>query len=653
MNEQSAVRVLLVEDDRADVRIFRRHAADSKLYRIAVDHVTTCKDAVHRLSETPYDLVFLDLRLAGSDSGLDALRSLRSSAPGVPVVVLTGTGNEHLAVETMRHGAADYVCKDNFNCTALERSTRYALQQERSAAERGRAEEALRESEARFRALFESIPEGVIVHDNDGNILYVNDVTVKRLEWPAEELTGRSLHEIVAPESRAIIPDHTRQVRTSGSCTFETTYVARSGRLIEAEVNEHPIEFGGQDAVLSVARDITERKETERQRQRLEDQMLRAQKLESLGVMAGGIAHDFNNLLVGVLGNAGLAMMELPPESPVRETVRQIQTAARRAAELCRQMLAYSGKGKLVVQPLDVSKLVQEMAHLLEAAVSGKARVHYDFAEDLPPVRGDASQLTQVIMNLVTNASEAIGESSGTITLRTGAMEVDRKYLATTYLGEELPEGDYVYLEVSDTGCGMDRQTQDSMFDPFFTTKFVGRGLGLAAVMGIVRGHRGAAKVYSEPGRGTTFKVLLPRDGRQTEQVETAGDGPPGWRGTGTLLVVDDEESARAVSKAALQSCGFQVLTAADGQEGVRVFREHADEIVAVILDLTMPHMNGEQAFTGLRRIRKDVPIILASGYAQEEVVCRFAGKGVAGFVRKPYEPQDLLAKVREALGED
>ncbi|MCK4282965.1 MAG: response regulator [Candidatus Brocadiae bacterium] len=653
MNEQSTVRVLLVEDDRGDVRIFRRHAADSQLYRIAVDHVTTCKDAVHRLSERAYDLVFLDLRLAGSRSGLDALRGLRSAAPEVPVVVLTGTGSEHLAVETMKHGAADYISKDNFNCAVLERSTRYALQQERSAAERRRAEEALRESEARFRALFESIPEGVIVHDNDGNILYANDVTAKRLEWPAEQLTGRNLREIVTPENRAPIPDHARQVRTSGSCTFETTYVSRSGRLIEAEVNGHPIEFGGQNAVLSVTRDITERKETERQRQRLADQMLHVQKLESLGVMAGGIAHDFNNLLVGVLGNAGLAMMELPPESPVRETVQQIQTAARRAAELCRQMLAYSGRGKLVIQPLDLSKLVQEMAHLLEAAISRRASVHYDFAEDLPRVQGDASQLTQVIMNLVTNASEAIGESSGTITLRTGAMEVDRKYLSTTYLGEELPEGDYVYLEVSDTGCGMDRQMQDKIFDPFFTTKFVGRGLGLAAVMGIVRSHHGAAKVYSEPGRGTTFKVLLPRDGRQTEQVETAGGTCTGWRGTGTLLVVDDEESARAVSKAALQRCGFEVLTAADGQEGVRVFREHADEIVAVILDLTMPHMSGEQAFTALRRVRKDVPIILASGYAQEEVICRFAGKGVAGFVRKPYEPQALLAKVREALGED
>ena len=396
--------------------------------------------------------------------------------------------------------------------------------------------------------------------------------------------------------------------------------------------------------------DITERKRAEEERRQLELQIQHAQKLESLGVLAGGIAHDFNNLLVGVLGYAGLAEMELPADSPARESVQKIEKAARRAADLTRQLLAYSGRGRFAVEWVDLPALVEEMAHLLQTSVSKKARLEYDFARDLPPIEGDATQLRQVVMNLITNASDALGDQSGAITLRSGVVHVDRDELAETYLSADLPEGPYVYVEVSDTGCGMDEETLAKIFDPFFTTKFPGRGLGLAAVLGIVRGHRGALKVTSEPGRGSTFRVLLPCGGRPEAPVEAEPAPGGNWRGAGTILVVDDEESVRAVAQLILERSGFAVLTAVDGREALDVFRAHRDEIALVLLDLTMPHLSGEETLQELRRISADVRVILSSGYNEQEVAGRDAGKSPVRFIQKPYSPSALIEKVREAL---
>ena len=403
--------------------------------------------------------------------------------------------------------------------------------------------------------------------------------------------------------------------------------------------------------MVGVAMDITERKQAEEERRTLETQVQHAQKLESLGVLAGGIAHDFNNLLMGILGNADIALNELPATSPARKSIREIETAAKRAADLTRQMLAYSGKGRFVIEPLSLNSLLEEMAHLLEISVSKKVAMKCHFAQDMPMVCGDASQIRQIIMNLITNASESIGDKSGVISIRTGIMHCDRAYLADTCLTEELPEGRYAYFEVSDTGCGMDADTLAKIFDPFFTTKFTGRGLGLAAVLGIVRSHKGAIKVYSEPGRGTTFKVLLPAMEQQTPETQTEDHVGNDLRGSGTILLVDDEEIVRKVGRRMLERAGFQVITAEDGEEAIEVFRVHVNEISCIILDLTMPRMDGGQTFSELQRIRKGTPVILSSGYDEQEVTERFAGKNVAGFIQKPYQGVRLLSKIKEVLG--
>jgi nitrogen-specific signal transduction histidine kinase/CheY-like chemotaxis protein len=397
--------------------------------------------------------------------------------------------------------------------------------------------------------------------------------------------------------------------------------------------------------MLLSTQDITDQRNLERQ-------MLHSQKLESLGVLAGGIAHDFNNLLAGVLGNADLALMDVAPTSPARESLTGISQAARRASELCRQLLAYSGKGRFHVQPVDLAELVHEMGQLLSISISKKAVLKYQFAPDLPAIEADATQLRQVIMNLILNASEAIGERSGAISLTTGMIRCDADYLGGAYCAEGIGPGDFVYLEIADTGHGMDRAIRDRIFDPFFTTKFTGRGLGLAAVLGIVRGHRGAIRVYSEPERGTTFKILFPASSQLAPAAMDKTRSSEHWQGKGMILVVDDEEAIRSLSRRMLERSGFSVITATDGREAVERFRLRMDDIVLVVLDLTMPHLDGEACFRLLRELKPDVKVLLSSGYNEQDVVSLFAGRSPAAFIQKPYTTNELLAKVREVLGE-
>jgi CheY-like chemotaxis protein len=381
--------------------------------------------------------------------------------------------------------------------------------------------------------------------------------------------------------------------------------------------------------------------------------VLHAQKLESLGVMAGGIAHDFNNLLTGILGNLGIAMMHLQPNTPAAQRLERAEKAALRASGLTNQMLAYSGRGHVHVETVDLSLTVKDMAHLVDTAISKKAVLRYDFAVEPPFLSGDPGQIRQILMNLLTNASEALGEESGVITVRTGMLHADRGYLAASYLGEDLPAGEYVFLEVEETGCGMDRETLAKIFDPFFSTKFTGRGLGLAALLGIVRGHHGTVRVDSAPGRGTSFRVLFPRLQEREEPPRVERDHEETRAGGGgTILVIDDEEEVRDAARAILERFGYRVLEASDGEDGVERYREHAGEIDAVLLDLSMPRMDGVEVFREIRQIRSDARVLLSSGYGEREAVHRLSGQGLAGFIPKPFRAVTLVEKLRRALEE-
>lgn len=381
----------------------------------------------------------------------------------------------------------------------------------------------------------------------------------------------------------------------------------------------------------------------------IDQRLLETQKLESLGVLAGGIAHDFNNIVMTILGNADLAERGLSPDSPARENLHEITQSAKRAANLCQQLLAYSGKGRFEKRTLDLNAVIMEMEQMLKMSVSKKSTIRFSLAPDLPLLEADLAQIQQVVMNLVINASEAITTTCGVITLSTGSMCCDRAYLREIWSGEELREGLYDFIEVADNGCGMDETVRSRIFEPFFTTKVTGRGLGLAAVMGLVRGHSGAVKVYSEPGRGSTFKLLFPA----AAVPESSGPRPEAvgkWRGSGIVLLVDDDESVRKVGRRMLEALGFSVLLADDGREAVEVFRARKDDISCVILDLTMPVMDGGDAFHQLRAIDPDVVVLLSSGYNEQETMEQFEGSGLDGFIQKPYQVPMLEEKLKMIL---
>ena len=389
---------------------------------------------------------------------------------------------------------------------------------------------------------------------------------------------------------------------------------------------------------------------TEQDRQQLDECIQRAQKFESLRVMAGGIAHMFNNALHAVLGNLELASMNLPPESPVKYNLREAEKAARKAAELSAQIHVCSGHGFVEHEKLDLTAFVEQVKHLIEAFLPSSVILSLDLASGLPGVMADPAQLRQALFALIWNGVEAIDGNSGIVTIRTSVVECDKDSLSEFQVNGVLEQGQYVFMEVGDTGCGMDRKTALNMFDPFFSTKFTGRGLGLAALLGIVQIHRGGVKVNSEPGKGTSVRVLLPVSKADRSEVKRQSQEIPDWRGSGTVLLVDDEEAVRALGRAMLERVGFSVLTAVDGLEAIDIFNRHSSEVVCVLLDLTMPRKNGRDAFLAIRRIHPNAKVILSSGYAEEDAMHRFSERGLAGFIQKPYQFSSLATTLRRVL---
>ena len=517
----------------------------------------------------------------------------------------------------------------------------YVLGTDRDITERLRAKVARARERAEARMIFNSVPALIWYKDTHNRILRANRAAAESIGKRPEDIEGRSCEEIYPDEADAYYRDDLEVIRT-GRPKFGIAEplqgVNDAKRWIITNKVPQLDENGEVVGLVVVSQDVTELKEGEESRLVLERKMQEAQRLESLGVLAGGIAHDFNNLLTGIIGNASLARMELPADSRLHRFFEQMEKASTRAADLCREMLAYAGKGRFLIEGVDLSAVVTETIHLLQSSIHKNTELKFQLAAQLPSVPADATQLRQVIMNLVLNASEAMGGRNGEVTIATGLMHADRDTLAGAVAAPDLPVGDYVFLEVADTGCGMSAATVAKVFDPFFTTKFTGRGLGLAAVLGIVRGHRGALRVQSKPGRGTTFQILLPCVADMPVAAPPAPEQIVAWRGSGTVLLVDDEESVRDVAASMLESFGFDVLAAGNGRQAVQLFRENADRIEAVLLDLTMPQMDGEQTFRELRRLRADLKVVLMSGFNEHEAVDHFIGKSLAAFVQKPFD---------------
>jgi len=522
-----------------------------------------------------------------------------------------------------------------------------------------KAENDLRESERKLSTLMSNLPGIAYRCRNDENW------TMEFISDGCKELTGYDPKDFIDNRTLSfnelIHPDHRErlwkewQEAIAGDKYIQSEYPVILPNGEERWFWEKGCavysETGEVIALEGFIADLTDLKRSEREKIDFERQLLQTQKLESLGVLAGGIAHDFNNILMAILGHADLALDELSPMSPARESISEIEKASRRAADLCRQMLAYSGKGRFVIENIDLKELIEEMVHLLKTSISKKARLYLHIENGIPSIKGDATQIRQILMNLVINASEAIGDREGSIDISTGCMDCSVEYLGDSCVNESISGGRHVWIEVSDTGCGMDYETVSRIFEPFFTTKFTGRGLGMSAVIGIVRGHKGALKVFSEPGKGTTFRILFPASEEAAKQEGgSAVLIDEAWNGGGTILLVDDEESIRNLGKAMLSRLGFDTITAADGREAVEIYSSQKGLISAVILDLTMPKMNGEETLKELMVINPEVKVIISSGYTEYEIASRFSGNALAGFIQKPYKMKSLKDCLQDAL---
>jgi len=506
--------------------------------------------------------------------------------------------------------------------------------------------ERKRAAEARYRLLFESARDGIVIIDEtQGQILDVNPYAEQMLGYQRQELVGQKLWEIGAardtPELRAAV----EQTRDQHAARFSDIVLkTKDGRAIQTEIIGNVYHEGDRRAIQLNIRDLTERRKFERDLQE-------TQKLESLGLLAGGVAHDFNNLISGIMVNAEFVSAEMPSDHPLRTHLRAIASASRRAAKMTQQLMAYAGKGRFITEHINLSELIRDILTLIQTSIPKTVDVRLDLPPDLPLVLADTGQIQQLVMNLIINAGEAIGAGNpGRVEIRTGNRVLTAADIRANFTSEALTPGKYVWLEVKDTGSGMDDATKAKIFDPFFTTKFTGRGLGLAAIAGILRTLRGAIRVYSAPGHGTTFYVLLPAVAppagpKRAKRVSKSR------RGSGTVLLIDDEDEIRQGARAVLEMSGFEVLSAENGQAGVDLFRQHSSRVSLVILDLTMPVMGGEQAFDLLRAIRPGVPILLASGYDESDAIARIAHKDFAGFLQKPFDVGRLIEAVSSAIG--
>ncbi len=508
--------------------------------------------------------------------------------------------------------------------------------------------------------LLENANDMVQSVDTQGNFLYVNRTWREKMGYSEEEIPHINLRDILSPDCAAKCYSMFAEVMQGKDLgRVETTFIAKDGSKIIVEGNCNcRIENGMPVATRGIFRDITAKKKEELDRKELEQHMQQLQKLESLGLMAGGIAHDFNNLLMGIMGFTELILTRDNSRENILKYAKNIEHAAKRAAKLTNQMLAYSGHGRYRVDYLDLSRVVRESQSLFGATVSRKIQIEYDLENNLPLIEADMDQMRQMIMNIVTNASEAIGDGEGLICLTTGVMEADREYLTSTYINEKLPAGRYIYLRVSDNGPGIEPETIPRIFDPFFTTKFTGRGLGLAAVLGIVRGHKGAIKVDSTPGEGTTITVLLPAYQGIVEQEETQEKCAAAKRAKKekAVLLVEDEQSVRMVASLIISDLGVKVIEAPDGQEGFNIFCREKEHIGLVITDMLMPGINGMELLHKIRETGSDVPVVLSSGYNKEDVVSSIEEKELAGFIHKPYrqsQMQDIVRSILQLNGGD
>jgi two-component system cell cycle sensor histidine kinase/response regulator CckA len=445
-------------------------------------------------------------------------------------------------------------------------------------------------------------------------------------------------------------PDIVGDVRRALAGETFTVQREINGVMFETRCTPQRDAEGRITGMIGLSIDISDRLAVAREREKIEHKLLDVQKLESLGVLAGGVAHDFNNLLTAIMGNANLARLTLPAGAKASSHLNQIEQTSQLAAGLCQQLLAYAGRGRLDTRATNLNTLVRETTELLRLAGGANAHLRFNLAPELPAILADPAQIRQVLLNIVQNAAEAIGRREGAIDVSTRLAAIDAAWLAEASTGQHLPPGSYVCLEITDNGPGLDPATRARIFDPFFSTKGNGRGLGLAAALGIMRSHQGALKLATEPGRGATFTLAFPIHHQPAAKPAAASPSPRTWRGSGTVLIVDDEESVRATAAQMIAFYGFTVKQADSGQQAIDLLRQRGSRFDLVLLDLTMPGMDGYATFTALRQLQPEQRIVVFSGYSAQDAQQRFAGQNLNGFLQKPFSAESLRQALQAAI---
>ncbi len=643
-NSHNGYRILLIEDN-PDHQLLERKALEGLGPATQVFAAVTADDGLEALRSQKFDLVIADYRMPGMD-GLEFLRVVREKHFAVPIVVVTGLGNERVAVEALKQGAQDYLIKETGYLNLLPSVAERTIATCRARRQLEEARIRLAESEEQYRALVENSPLAIVVHDAQGRAQMCNPAFERLFMYSQEEIVGEILDELLAPEELTSEAVDLTQRTVAGEIVYATTHrKRRDGTLVDVEVHGVPLM---QDGKLvrgyGLYQDITERKRAAEENQRLQEQLLQAQKMESIGTLAGGIAHDFNNLLQGILGYTSLSLQCVDSQSETHRFLQAVFESAERAANLTSQMLAFSRRKEPRVEPVGISRLVDETVRMLRHMIPTTIEIENRIEPNAWPVEADATQIQQVLVNVCVNARDAM-PGGGTLTLETKNRVISQAE-AERHVG--VAAGRYVMLTVSDTGIGMTAALRERIFEPFFTTKGVGEGtgLGLAVAYGIVRSHRGRITVYSEPGKGSVFHIYLPAASKEAVVEERTLEPVSG--GSETILVVDDEPVVLDLACDILRVYGYRTLTAHDGEEAIGVYEDRTTEIDLVLLDLTMPKLGGVDCASKLKALNPDVRLIASSGYsahAKDMLTDR-----VNAFVPKPYGPEELARTVRSVL---
>lgn len=640
--------VLNIEDAEDDYLLVVRHLQKGG-YDVHSERIDTADAMRAALSEREWDIIISDYHLPGFGA-LQALEILKETGKQIPFIIISGTIGEETAVQALLSGVSDYLMKDNLRrlVPAIERG----IEEAKNRRVRLETEEALRRSEERYRLLFEKNPLPMWVYDTDTlGFLAVNAAAIEHYGFSAEEFHSMTIKDIRPAEDVAMLEQNITETRRVIDRVDEWRHQKKDGTIINVEITSHELAFDGTDARLVLANDITKRVQAEEELRKSEEQLRQAQKLESIGRLAGGIAHDFNNMLTAINGYSELTLRRLASDDPLRQNIEEIRKAGGRSAELTRQLLAFSRRQMLQPKVVDIDQVVLDTSLMLKRLIGEDVELITLVGKNVARIQADPGQLSQVLMNLVVNARDAMPDG-GTITIETRNVNLDEQY-ARQHVS--VRPGPYVMLSVSDTGIGMDAETQKQIFEPFFTTKEVGKGtgLGLSTVYGIVKQSNGNVWVYSELGKGTAFKIYLPQfEEPNSVSLEPQPAASFSW-GSETILIVEDEDMVRSLSREVLESCGYTVIVASNGVEALTVCEQHKDQIHLLITDIVMPQMGGRELAEKLSVAYPKVRVLFTSGYTDDAIVRHGIIEDDANFIQKPFNLDDLARKVRELLDTD